>query len=121
MLKVSPSSSRKGALVFGLAAMLALFGATGQSTAKNKNSNASDTGLANGVAHRVAALEGLIDDVNDDIAMLMSAVSDLQNQVDELTDANADLQVQVEDLQVQVADQQVQIDELDARLTAGGL
>jgi hypothetical protein len=107
MQNVSQSSYRKGALVCALAAMLALLAASGELSAKNKNSNPSTTGQSNGIAHRVAALEAAQGESDEAITMLLAAVAELQQQI--------------ADLQVQVDDQQVQIDALDARLTAGGL
>ena len=100
-------SYRKEAVVFALAAAMAMFALSGETSAKNKKSNPSDQGAANGIAHRVAALEEAQADTDEAIAMLIAAVADLQAAVDEL--------------EVQVDDQQVQIDALDARLTAGGL
>jgi chromosome segregation ATPase len=119
MLKVSPSSYRKGALVFALAAMLALFGASGETSAKNKKSNPSDQGLANGIAHRVAALEEIVGETNDAIAMLIETVAELQAQVNELTDANADLEVRVDDLELQVNDLELRVQDLEAQVSAG--
>jgi hypothetical protein len=53
-------------------------------TAGNKKSNPSDTGAANGVAHRVAALEAAQAETEDAIALLVETVASLQEQVFEL-------------------------------------
>lgn len=79
-----------------LAALLGLFWAGSDAGAANKKSNPSPQGQANGIAHRVAALEATVAAQEDRIAALEGAAMDL-------ADAVTALQTQVADLETRVA------------------
>jgi len=87
---------RKISTVCVVATLLGLFLVASNADAGNKKSNPSPQGQANGVAHRVAALEAAvaaqdtrISDLEDAVLILADAVADLQTRVQTLEDAAA--------------------------------
>jgi uncharacterized coiled-coil protein SlyX len=86
-----------------LALTVALVWAAGDVSAKkdrnrNNTPNPSDTGAANGVAHRVAALEAQLAETQDVLMEVMDAVVMLQETVEDLEGDVALLQDDVADL-----------------------
>jgi len=82
---------RKISTVCVVATLLGLFLAASNADAGNKKSKPSAQGQANGVAHRVAALEAAvaaqdtrIGDLEDAVLILADAVTELQARVDAL-------------------------------------
>jgi hypothetical protein len=78
------SSTRRWIAVLVLVALVCLYLMVSDASAGNKKSNPSDTGAANGVAHRVAALEAAQAETEDALALLVETVASLQSQVEEL-------------------------------------
>lgn len=100
------------ALACTLALAVALIWAVGDASAKRNRSNTpnpSDTGAANGVAHRVAALEGQLAETQDVLMELMDAVATLQETVE-------DLEGDVVLLQDEVADLDARLDAVEAEV-----
>ena len=87
---------RKISAVCLLAALLGAFWANSDAAAGNKKSNPSPQGQANGVAHRVAALEAAVAAQAEQIAALEEVVLGLD-------DAIAGLEAQIADLDARVA------------------
>jgi hypothetical protein len=78
------SSTRKWIAAFVLVALVCLYWMVSEASAGNKKSNPSAQGAANGVAHRVAALEAAQAETDEAILALTTAVADLQGQVADL-------------------------------------
>jgi uncharacterized coiled-coil protein SlyX len=95
MLLSHESSTRKWIAAFVLVTLVCLYVLVSDASAGNKKSKPSDTGAANGVAHRVAALEAAQAETEEAIVLLTAAIAQLQ------TDA-ASLQTQVADLEARV-------------------
>ncbi len=95
MSQQTSTTFRKISAVCVLTALLG-FWAASSATAGNKKSNPSPQGQANGVAHRVAALEATVAAQEERIAVLEDVALDFG-------DAVLALQAQVADLQARVA------------------
>ncbi len=92
---MSRQSWTKLSAVCLLAALLGAFLAVSDAAAGNKKSNPSPQGQANGVAHRVAALEATV-------AAQAEQIAELEGAAMELGDAVLALQSQVAALEVRV-------------------
>lgn len=78
------SSTRKWIAALVLVTLVCLYCLASDAFAGNKKSNPSSTGAANGVAHRVAALEAAQAETDEAILALTAAVTTLQGQVADL-------------------------------------
>jgi uncharacterized coiled-coil protein SlyX len=92
---MSRQSWTKLSAVCLLAALLGAFWAASDAAAGNKKSNPSPQGQANGVAHRVAALEATVAAQEDRIAALEGAAMDLADAVLALQSQVAGLEARV--------------------------
>lgn len=99
MLLRHESSTRKWIAAFVLVALVCLYWMVSNASAGNKKSNPSDTGAANGVAHRVAALEAAQAETEDAIALLIETVGALQGDVTALQDQVVALETRVQALE----------------------
>ena len=87
---------RKISAVCLIAALLGMFWVGSDAGAGNKKSNPSAQGQANGVAHRVAALEATVAAQAEQIATLQEVVEGVGGALD-------DLQMQIDALDARVA------------------
>jgi len=88
--------SKKGLWIVVVAAVVTFAWMCADAFAGNKKSNPSDTGAANGVAHRVAALEAAMTTVQADLAAALL-------QIDALDADLAAVESQVTSLEARVA------------------
>jgi uncharacterized coiled-coil protein SlyX len=93
------SSTRKWIAAFILVALVCLYCLVSDVFAGNKKSKPSETGAANGVAHRVAALEAAQAETEDAIALLVETVGALQTEVSALQSQVTLLEGRVADLE----------------------
>lgn len=105
MLLQKESNLRRTAAVALLAALVFLYWMASGASAANKKSKPSDTGAANGVAHRVAALEAAQAETDAALVLLLDAVGTLQTEVSNLELQVSDLEARVAALEAPVADQ----------------
>jgi chromosome segregation ATPase len=95
--------TRKGLWICVIAAIIACAWAASDAYAGKKNKNngngPSDTGQANGVAHRVAALEAGLASALDMIAVLDTDLAAVEGQVAGLETQVADLELRVQALE----------------------
>jgi uncharacterized coiled-coil protein SlyX len=96
---MSRQSWTKISAVCLLAALLGAFWAASDADAGNKKSNPSPQGQANGVAHRVAALEATVAAQEERIAALEGATLELAEAVTTLQAQVAALEAAVMELQ----------------------
>jgi hypothetical protein len=84
MFSKNGTALRKSGVALGLALALGMLWASGDASAKNKNSNPSAQGQANGVAHRVAALEAAVGELTEFAEEAAASIVALEEQVAEL-------------------------------------
>jgi len=87
--------TRKGLWICAIGAALACAWICSDAFAGKKGNNASDQGQANGVAHRVAALEAALADTQDALAGAVDRITALEGDVTLLEGHVADLEARV--------------------------
>lgn len=105
MLRNPGTGSRSAVFACLLAAAFVLLWAGTEASAakKNKNEpNPSDTGAANGVAHRVATLEAALADTQQTLLLALDQIALLEDQIVALDDQVLTLEGQVADLEARV-------------------
>ncbi|HSG73328.1 MAG TPA: hypothetical protein VLA12_23130 [Planctomycetaceae bacterium] len=93
---------RKIGVALALAVVIGFLWASGDASAKNKKSKPSAQGQANGVAHRVAALEATVGELAGFAEEAASRIVALEGEVADLEGNVADLESEVADLQARV-------------------
>lgn len=95
MFRMNDTGLRKIGVALALAVVIGILWASGDASAKNKKSKPSAQGQANGVAHRVAALELAVGELTGFAEEAAARIMALEDEV-------ADLEVEVADLEARV-------------------
>lgn len=97
MFRLNGTTLRQSGVALALAVAIGMLWASGDAAAKNKNSNPSPQGAANGVAHRVAALEAAVAELTVFAEEAAASIIALEEQVDDLEARVADLEAAAEE------------------------
>jgi TolA-binding protein len=97
MFRLNGTALRQSGVALVLAVTMAMLWASGDVSAKNKNSNPSATGAANGVAHRVAALEAAVGELTEFAEEAAASIMALEDQVADLEGRVAALEAAAEE------------------------
>ena len=113
--KMNDTGMRKIGVALALAVVVGILFASGDAAAKNKKSKPSAQGKANGVAHRVAALEATVGELAGFAEEAAARIMALEGEVADLETEVADLEVALE---TEVAVLELEVADLEARVAA---